>query len=178
MFVYSRVAGYIRLDSSDDAGDGTAVSIKSDIHYVCWWTDYSISACDVGNTQNLYSSRWLIPSSQWKWSMTWSLWIVLSTNVLPLLEAMFTSMTLQEYNTGYAAASAVILHDPAMRSKLDIYYFQPKRYAGYYLWDMGAQRRCRWATRDVQMTTNKAATSDNIAVGMMQCQHILEQTDM
>jgi hypothetical protein len=51
------------------------------------------------------------------------------------LEAMFTSMTtIQEYKTGYAAASAVILHDTVVRSKLDVYYFQPEQCAGYYLW--------------------------------------------
>ena len=52
------------------------------------------------------------------------------------LEAMFTSIAIQEYETGYAGASAVILHDPAMQSKLDVYYHQPERYAGYYLRDM------------------------------------------
>jgi hypothetical protein len=52
------------------------------------------------------------------------------------LEAMFTSTTLQQYETGYAGASAVIVHDPAMLSKLDVYYHQRERYAGYHLWDM------------------------------------------
>ncbi len=51
------------------------------------------------------------------------------------LEAMFTSTTLQQYETGYAGASAVIVHDPAMLSKLDVYYHQRERYAGYHLWD-------------------------------------------
>ena len=49
------------------------------------------------------------------------------------LEAMFTSLTRLEYETGYNGATAVIHHDPAMRSKLDVYYFQPERYGGYYL---------------------------------------------
>jgi hypothetical protein len=49
------------------------------------------------------------------------------------LEAMLTSSTPLEYETGYAGACEVIDHDPALRSKLDGYYKQPQRYAGYYL---------------------------------------------
>jgi hypothetical protein len=49
------------------------------------------------------------------------------------LQAMFTSKTIEEYELGYIGARQVIHEDPDMCSKLDVFYHQPERYAGYYL---------------------------------------------
>ncbi len=49
------------------------------------------------------------------------------------LEAMFSSKSVEEYDLGYAGARQVIHEDHAMCSKLDVFYHQPERYAGYYL---------------------------------------------
>jgi hypothetical protein len=49
------------------------------------------------------------------------------------LEAMFSSNTIEQYQIGYAGAREVIHEDPAMCSKLDIFYDQPERYGGYFL---------------------------------------------
>jgi hypothetical protein len=49
------------------------------------------------------------------------------------LEAMFSSKSLVEYDLGYAGARKIIHEDPFMCSKLDVFYHQLERYAGYYL---------------------------------------------
>ena len=49
------------------------------------------------------------------------------------LEAMFSSKSREEYEVGYVGAREVIVEDPAMCSKLDVFYHQPERYAGYFL---------------------------------------------
>ena len=48
------------------------------------------------------------------------------------LEAMFSSKSIEGDDLGYAGARQVIHEDPAMCSKLDVFYHQPEQYAGYY----------------------------------------------
>jgi hypothetical protein len=49
------------------------------------------------------------------------------------MEAMFSSKTIEEYQIGYTGARQVLHEDPAMCSKLDVFYDQPEHYGGYYL---------------------------------------------